>query len=85
MAIRKIKSSKSEGEKLEEDTKVKTVVEKTLKEVEADGDKAIRNLSQKFDNFDRSNFLLTKSEIEISVIKFSSILTNLCRTKLVPS
>ena len=28
MAIRKIKSSKSEDEKLEEDTKVKTVVEK---------------------------------------------------------
>ncbi|PQM64031.1 MAG: histidinol dehydrogenase, partial [Rhodobacteraceae bacterium] len=71
MAIRKIKSSKSEDEKLEEDTKVKTVVEKTLKEVEADGDKAIRNLSQKFDNFDRSNFLLTKSEIEAAMQKVS--------------
>ena len=71
MAIRKIKSSKSEDEKLEEDTKVKTAVEKTLKEVEADGDKAIRNLSQKFDNFDRSNFLLTKSEIEAAMQKVS--------------
>ena len=36
MAIRKIKSSKSEGEKLEEDTNVRGVVEKTLKEVDFD-------------------------------------------------
>ena len=34
MAVRKIKNSKSEGEKLEEDFNVRTVVEKTLKEVE---------------------------------------------------
>ena len=36
MAVRKIKSSKSEGEKLEEDTNVRGVVEKTLKEVDFD-------------------------------------------------
>jgi len=71
MAIKKIKSSKSEDEKLEEDTKVKSVVEKTLKEVEANGDKAVRNLSQKFDNFDRSNFLLTESEINAAMQKVS--------------
>ena len=40
MAVRKIKNSKSEGEKLEEDINVRTVVEKTLKEVEMKGDKA---------------------------------------------
>ena len=71
MAIKKIKNSKSEDEKLEEDTKVKSVVEKTLKEVEANGDKAVRNLSQKFDNFDRSNFLLTESEINAAMQKVS--------------
>ena len=57
MAIRKIKSSKSEGEKLEEDINVRSVVEKTLKEVEVNGDKAVHELSKKFDSFERENFL----------------------------
>ena len=72
MAIRKIKSSKSEGEKLEEDTNVKNVVEKTLKEVEKNGDKAVRNLSKKFDDFERANFLLSESEIEAAMQKVST-------------
>ena len=72
MAIRKIKSSKSEGEKLEEDSNVRTVVEKTLKQVEENGDKAVSELSKKFDNFDRPNFLLTESEIEAAMQKVST-------------
>ena len=72
MAVRKIKNSKSEGEKLEEDFNVRTVVEKTLKEVEVKGDKAVRELSKKFDNFDRPNFLLTESEIEAAMQKVST-------------
>ena len=72
MAIRKIKSSKSEGEKLEEDINVRSVVEKTLKEVEVNGDKAVRQLSKKFDNFDRPNFLLSKSEVEAAMQKVST-------------
>ena len=72
MAVRKIKNSKSEGEKLEEDFNVRTVVEKTLKEVEVKGDEAVRELSKKFDNFDRPNFLLTESEIEAAMQKVST-------------
>ncbi len=72
MAVRKIKNSKSEGEKLEEDINVRTVVEKTLKEVEVKGDKAVRELSKKFDNFDRPNFLLTVSEIDAAIQKVST-------------
>ena len=72
MAVRKIKISKSEGEKLEEDINVRTVVEKTLKEVEIKGDKAVRELSKKFDNFDRPSFLLTESEIEAAMQKVST-------------
>ena len=72
MAVRKIKNSKSEGEKLEEDINVRTVVEKTLKEVEVKGDRAVRELSKKFDNFDRPNFLLTESEIEAAMQKVST-------------
>ena len=72
MAVRKIKNSKSDGEKLEEDNNVRTVVEKTLKEVEVKGDKAVRELSKKFDNFDRPNFLLTESEIDAAMQKVST-------------
>ncbi len=72
MAVRKIKNSKSEGEKLEEDFNVRTVVEKTLKEVEVKGDQAVRELSKKFDNFDRPNFLLTESEIDAAMQKVST-------------
>ena len=72
MAVRKIKNSKSEGEKLEEDINVRTVVEKTLKEVEVKGDEAVRELSKKFDNFDRPNFLLTESEIDAAMQKVST-------------
>ena len=72
MAVRKIKNSKSEGEKLEEDFNVRTVVEKTLKEVEVKGDEAVRELSKKFDNFDRPNFLLTESEIDAAMQKVTT-------------
>ena len=72
MTVRKIKNSKSEGEKLEEDFNVRTVVEKTLKEVEVKGDKAVRELSKKFDNFDRPNFLLSESEIDAAMQKVST-------------
>ena len=72
MAVRKIKNSKSEGEKLEEDFNVRNVVEKTLKEVEVKGDEAVRELSKKFDNFDRPNFLLTESEIDAAMQKVST-------------
>ena len=72
MAVRKIKNSKSEGEKLEEDINVRTVVEKTLKEVEVKGNEAVRELSKKFDNFDRPNFLLSESEIDAAMQKVST-------------
>ena len=72
MAVRKIKNSKSEGEKLEDDINVRNVVEKTLKEVEVKGDEAVRELSKKFDNFDRPNFLLTESEIDAAMQKVST-------------
>jgi sulfopropanediol 3-dehydrogenase len=36
------------------------------------GDKAVRELSKKFDNFDRPNFLLTESEIDAAMQKVST-------------
>ena len=72
MAITKLKSSKPESKKLEDDTKVKATVEKILKEVEANGDTAIRQLSQKFDNFNPNNFLLSESEISAAMQKVTT-------------
>ena len=53
MAIQYLKRSKSETEKAEEDAKVRGVVERTLADIETKGDAAIRELSQKFDNYFR--------------------------------
>ena len=72
MAITKLKSSKSESKKLEDDTKVKATVEKILKDVEANGDLAIRQLSQKFDNFNPEKFLLSESEISAAMQKVTT-------------
>ena len=72
MAITKLKSSKSESKKLEDDTKVKATVEKILKDVEANGDLAIRQLSQKFDNFMPEKFLLSESEISAAMQKVTT-------------
>ena len=48
------------------------MVEKTLKEIEVKGDTAVHELSKKFDNFDRPNFLLTESEIDAAMQKVST-------------
>ena len=72
MAITKLKSSKSESKKLEDDTKVKATVEKILKDVEANGDLAIRQLSQRFDNFNPEKFLLSESEISAAMQKVTT-------------
>ncbi|RWD31027.1 histidinol dehydrogenase [Mesorhizobium sp.] len=61
--IRTLKSSGSsiaEGEQ----TDVTAVVEALLAEVEKGGDRAVRELSNRFDKFDRENYRLTTAEIE---------------------
>ncbi|RWD79138.1 histidinol dehydrogenase [Mesorhizobium sp.] len=61
--IRTLKSAGSsiaEGEQ----TDVTAVVEALLAEVEKGGDRAVRELSNRFDKFDRENYRLTTAEIE---------------------
>ena len=48
----------------EADRKVRDVVESTLADIEARGDAAVRELSVKFDRWDRDDYRLTSSEIE---------------------
>ena len=64
MSIQYLKKSKPESEKTSEDAKVRAIVEKTLKEIEDRGDAAVRELSEKFDNYSPSNFKLSNSEIK---------------------
>ncbi len=72
MSVRKLKSSKPEIQKKEDDIKVKTMVEATLQDVEKRGDKAVRELSLKFDEYNPQSFLLTASEIEAAIQKVST-------------
>ncbi len=66
-----LKESKPEVEKAAEDAKVRTIVESTLTEIERGGDKAVRDLSEKFDNYRPVNFRLSLAEIEALISELS--------------
>lgn len=67
-----VKKSKSEQEKKTDDDKVRLTVEGILNDIEARGDKAVRELSEKFDNYSPSSFLLSDAEIEELIKQVSS-------------
>ncbi|WP_366658394.1 histidinol dehydrogenase [Fodinicurvata sp. EGI_FJ10296] len=69
MTIDHLKTAKSEAERSEDDARTRSVVEATLKDIEARGDAAVADLSQKFDNVSRPSFRLTPSEIEAAMQK----------------
>ena len=62
--IRTLKKGASEAETAEADRKVRQTVEAILEDVAKNGDKAVRELSAKFDNWQPQNFRLSKKEIE---------------------
>lgn len=72
MAITYLKRGKPESERSEDDTKVRTVVADILKDIEARGDTAVRELSEKFDNYTPSSFRLSSGEIEALMNKVSA-------------
>ena len=72
MAIKWLKSGKPQDERAEDDAKVRAVVEATLADIEARGDAAVRDLSQKFDGYAPAAFRLTDSEIEAAMSKVST-------------
>lgn len=53
--------------KKDADRKVRDIVEGTLADIEARGDVAIRELSIKFDNWDREDYRLTDAEIQACI------------------
>ena len=64
MAIRYLKEGKSALERSEDDAKVRQIVETTLADIEARGDIAIRELSERFDDYSPDSYRLNQSEIE---------------------
>ena len=66
-----LKEGKSEKEIVEADAEVKKTVEKILQDVTLRGDQAVRELSEKFDNYSPDNFILNQNEIDIAMSKVS--------------
>jgi sulfopropanediol 3-dehydrogenase len=79
--VKYLKSGKSIAEKENEDQKTKEIVENVLKQIENGGDKAVRMLSEKFDDYSPTSFKLSNEQIdalmctlterELSDIKFA--------------
>ena len=72
MTVHYLKRGKPESERSDDDAKVRSVVETTLGDIEARGDAAVRELSEKFDKFSPPSFRLTPSEIEALMQKVST-------------
>ena len=64
-----LKRGKAESERAEDDAKVRATVESILKDIETRGDAAVRELSQKFDNYAPESFRLSEQEIEAAMSK----------------
>ena len=64
MTIRYLKEGKPQSERAEDDAQVRAIVETTLADIEARGDAAIRELSEKFDNYSPASYRLSEAEIQ---------------------
>ena len=64
MTIQYLKKGKPDAERAADDAKTRAIVEKTLKEIEEQGDAAVRALSQKFDNYAPLSLRLSAKEID---------------------
>jgi sulfopropanediol 3-dehydrogenase len=66
-----LKRGKSQDERAADDAKVRATVEGILKGIEAKGDAAVRELSEKFDGYAPENFRLSDDEIRSAIAKVS--------------
>jgi sulfopropanediol 3-dehydrogenase len=66
-----IKAGRTAEQIAEADAKVRTTVEATLADIEARGDAAVRELSEKFDGYAPDKFHLSEPEIEAAMSKVS--------------
>ncbi len=70
--IRHLKSARPEAERAEDDAKVRSIVEGTLKSIEERGDAAVRELSERFDNYSPAAFRLSDEDIDALMNKVSA-------------
>ncbi len=66
-----IKAGKTAEQVAEADAKVRATVEATLADIEARGDAAVRELSEKFDGYAPDSFHLSEQDIEAAMAKVS--------------
>ena len=67
MATEHLKRGKSAAERSAEDEGVRSTVEAALKEIEARGDEAVRELARKFDRYEPESFRLSRDAIDALV------------------
>ena len=71
MSIKYLKQGKTDAAKARDDAQVSEIVKSTLKAIEARGDEAVREFSEKFDNYTPKSFKLSPAEIDSLVQKVS--------------
>jgi sulfopropanediol 3-dehydrogenase len=71
VSIKYLKQGKTDAAKAIDDAEVSEIVKSTLKAIEARGDEAVREFSEKFDNYTPKSFKLSPAEIDSLVKKVS--------------
>ncbi len=71
MPITYLKRGKPEADRAEDDAQIAAVVAATLKDIEARGDAAVRDLAVKFDGYARESYRLSAEEIDAIIAKVS--------------
>ncbi|WP_238366437.1 histidinol dehydrogenase [Mesobacterium pallidum] len=69
MAVTHLKHGKPAADRAEDDAKTAEAVAATLKDIEARGDAAVRELANKFDGYDRETYRLSQDEIDALIAK----------------
>jgi sulfopropanediol 3-dehydrogenase len=67
-----LKTAKPEAERMAEDAKVREIVERALEEIAARGDAAVREMSIRFDKWDREDYRLSDDEVEACLAQLSA-------------
>ena len=71
MAIEYLKHGRSDADRNADDSKVRAIVESTLKDIEDNGDAAVRALSKKFDDYTPDSFRLSEADIEALIAQLT--------------
>ncbi|MEM8935403.1 MAG: histidinol dehydrogenase [Pseudomonadota bacterium] len=69
--IRHMKTAKAAADRKEDDAKVRAIVEEILSNIDERGEVAVRELSEKYDNWSPSSFKLSEGEIEAAISQVS--------------